>query len=247
VEAIPVVGCQGAQAPKTQGVRLLEEAFAALFCPAPDPGQRGVDGGKLFLCARRVVRVVVSRVADDVGHEAVDEFDGGLSGRVLAELLTGKVECLSVPRRPVREDCETERTDPVLWGHPVLGVVLVARLIAHPEVHVIESDLEGNVRVVRRVCDGSGCGLGGVLEDGLGLRAVEDGCLDGESAQIVEELLREPQPFARDHPVTPRHGPNQPPDPIREVHARCRDHCLADLVTHYPHCPLLDHLPEFQP
>ncbi len=235
VEGLPVLGGQGAQGPQRHALRPVEEGLAGLLGPAADAGQRGVDGGDLRLRARRVV-LVISGIVEDLGHEARGELAGGASLRLLSELLASEVEGLTVPLGPVPENREAERVDPLARSDAFLGVVLVARVVADAEVHVVEKDLEGAVRVVRREGDGAGRSLSGVLESGLGLRGVEARRLDGEGAQVAEELVGDRLPFVGGHPAGLRHGPDLSPDPIREILARRRNDCLAHLMTLCPHC-----------
>ncbi len=147
--------------------------------------------------------MVAARVADGLGHEAPGEFHGGGARGVLAELPGGEVKGLSVPRGLVGEDRQTERVDPLPGRDRVLGAVRLSGVVAHPEVHVVEGDPERDVRVVGGVRDRAGRGLGRVLEDGLGLRAVEPGRLDGEGAEVVEVLLGEQLPCVRVHSPAP--------------------------------------------
>lgn len=204
VEGGAVPGGQGAQRAQGRGVRLVQQRRAGLVGAGTDALQGRVDGGELGLRGRRILLRVarVARVVEDHGHEPGGEFPGGRSLRLPDELLPGEVEGLAVPRRLVPESGQAERLHPFPWPDALRGGV-VAPVVAQAEVHVLQEDLEGRVRVVGRTSDGTGRRLGRVLEGRAGFRGVEVGRVDGQRAQVVEELSGDRLPFTGSDPAAP--------------------------------------------
>ncbi len=237
VEGVPVLRGQGAQRVQRRTARPGGQRLAGLLGAGADPVQGGVHGGELGRGARRVV-LLVARVVQDDGHQPGGEFaDGGAPG-LFDELVPGEAERLPVPGGPVPEHREAERVGPLPGRDALLGGVL-APVVAHAEVHVVQEDLEAAVGVVGRVGDGAGRRLGGVLEDGPGLRRVQVGRLDGQGAQIVQELVGDRLPRVGAHAPALGHGPHLTADAVGEVLPGRRHGGPGHLMTFYAHddCP----------